>query len=110
MAVTRRQLEESVCSREKHPICTAAWTGVCGSILNCGAESGHCTALLMVAFWSCRYCTRLQSPSFWGGEVEILILSRMLKSPIYVFQKAEEAGRSVSCICDHQVSLAGVLC
>ncbi|CAL8462045.1 g1576 [Coccomyxa elongata] len=40
-----------------------------------------------------RYCTRLQSPSFWGGEVEILILSKMLKSPIYVFQKAEEAGR-----------------
>lgn len=40
-----------------------------------------------------RYCTRLQAPSFWGGEVEILILSKMLKAPIYVFQRAEEAGR-----------------
>ena len=40
-----------------------------------------------------RYCTRLQSPSFWGGEVEILILSKMLKAPIFVFQRAEEAGR-----------------
>ncbi|EIE25014.1 cysteine proteinase [Coccomyxa subellipsoidea C-169] len=40
-----------------------------------------------------RYCVRLQSPTFWGGEVEILILSKMLKAPIFVFQRAEEAGR-----------------
>ncbi len=41
----------------------------------------------------CRYCTRLESPSFWGGEVEILILSKMLRVPIHVMQRAQEAGR-----------------
>lgn len=40
-----------------------------------------------------RYCARLQQPSFWGGEVEILVLSRMLKVPIYVYKSAQEAGR-----------------
>ena len=40
-----------------------------------------------------RYCTRLESPSFWGGEVEILILSKMLRVPIHVMQKAQEVGR-----------------
>lgn len=40
-----------------------------------------------------RYCTRLDSPSFWGGEVEILILSKMLRVPIHVMQRAQEAGR-----------------
>ena len=39
------------------------------------------------------YCERLKQESFWGGEVEILVLSRMLKVPIYVFKTAEEAGR-----------------
>jgi hypothetical protein len=40
-----------------------------------------------------RYCHRLDSPNFWGGEVEILVLSRMLKAPIYVFQRAEDVAR-----------------
>jgi hypothetical protein len=41
----------------------------------------------------CRYCARLQQASFWGGEVEILVLSRMLRAPIYVYRSAQEAGR-----------------
>ncbi len=44
----------------------------------------------------CRYCTRLESPSFWGGEVEILILSKMLRTPIHVMQRAQEVGRCES--------------
>ncbi|GAQ88970.1 hypothetical protein KFL_004740110 [Klebsormidium nitens] len=32
-----------------------------------------------------RYCTRLSRPDFWGGEPEMLVLSRMLKLPIYVY-------------------------
>lgn len=36
----------------------------------------------------------LQKPNFWGGEVEILVLSRMLQVPIFVYQTAEEHGRS----------------
>ncbi len=40
-----------------------------------------------------RYCRRLESPQFWGGEVEILILSKMLHVPIHVMQSAKEAGR-----------------
>ena len=35
----------------------------------------------------------MDSPSFWGGEVEILILSKMLHVPIHVMQRAQEAGR-----------------
>ena len=45
----------------------------------------------------CSYCERLKQESFWGGEVEILVLSRMLKVPIYVFKTAEEAGRRALC-------------
>eukprot|EP00242_Pyramimonas_sp_CCMP2087_P010188 CAMPEP_0198211268 /NCGR_PEP_ID=MMETSP1445-20131203/22927_1 /TAXON_ID=36898 /ORGANISM="Pyramimonas sp., Strain CCMP2087" /LENGTH=247 /DNA_ID=CAMNT_0043885489 /DNA_START=105 /DNA_END=848 /DNA_ORIENTATION=+ len=32
-----------------------------------------------------RYCKRIQSPSFWGGEAELLVLSKMLKTPIRVY-------------------------
>lgn len=74
---------------------TADWTQ--------GQQHAHgIRAVLDVCIWTTisftyavllRYCTRLQSPSFWGGEVEILILSKMLKAPIFVFQRAEEAGR-----------------
>ena len=51
-----------------------------------GIEQRGCIAV-------CRYCSRLQAPSFWGGEVEILVLSRMLHAPIYVYRSAQEAGR-----------------
>jgi len=37
------------------------------------------------------YCDRLQQPGFWGGEVELVVLSRLLRVPIYVYQNAEEA-------------------
>lgn len=46
-----------------------------------------------------RYCGMLQKPGFWGGEVEILVLSRMLQVPIYVYQNAEERGRYLTCPC-----------
>lgn len=39
-----------------------------------------------------KYCVRLNRPDFWGGEVEILVLSKMLHTPIYVYKSAEEAG------------------
>ncbi len=42
-----------------------------------------------------RYCTKLQSANFWGGEVELLVLSKMLHTPIYVYKTAQEGGRSV---------------
>ena len=48
---------------------------------------------LQTCLWVRSYCERLKQESFWGGEVEILVLSRMLKVPIYVFKTAEEAGR-----------------
>mmetsp|Transcript_12601 Transcript_12601/g.46025 ORF Transcript_12601/g.46025 Transcript_12601/m.46025 type:complete len:282 (+) Transcript_12601:122-967(+) len=31
------------------------------------------------------YCQRLIRPSFWGGEAELLVLSRLLKTPISVY-------------------------
>lgn len=40
----------------------------------------------------CRYCARLNRNDFWGGEVEILVLSKMLHVPIYVYRTAEETG------------------
>ena len=49
--------------------------------------------LLITRAMLSRYCTRLESPSFWGGDVEILILSKMLRMPIHVMQSAKEAGR-----------------
>ncbi|KAL3132074.1 hypothetical protein ABBQ32_008684 [Trebouxia sp. C0010 RCD-2024] len=40
-----------------------------------------------------RYCQRLVSPSCWGGEVEMLVLSKMLHTPIYVYKTGQEDGR-----------------
>ena len=48
-----------------------------------------------------RYCTRLESPAFWGGEVEILVLSKMLRMPIHVMQRALDVGRCAT-FCSHQ--------
>jgi hypothetical protein len=31
------------------------------------------------------YCKRIMSPKFWGGEAELLVLSKMLQVPIYVY-------------------------
>jgi len=46
------------------------------------------------------YCKRLASPSFWGGEPEMMVLSDMLKVPIYVYLSESEygGGQGYSCI------------
>jgi hypothetical protein len=31
------------------------------------------------------YCKRIVAPTFWGGEPELLVLSKMLKIPIYIY-------------------------
>lgn len=38
------------------------------------------------------YCRRIQSPSFWGGEPEMMVLSQMLKVPIFVYLSDSEYG------------------
>ena len=50
---------------------------------------------------------RLESPQFWGGEVEILILSKMLRVPIHVMQSAKEAGRWVAM---RRVAVTCIIC
>lgn len=47
---------------------------------------------LAVTDFEFRYCKRLQQDDFWGGELEILVLSKMLHLPIYVYRTAEESG------------------
>jgi hypothetical protein len=37
------------------------------------------------------YCVRLKNPKFWGGTPELLVLSKMLKLPIYVYIPPEES-------------------
>ncbi|KAI5561199.1 hypothetical protein BDE02_16G098600 [Populus trichocarpa] len=32
-----------------------------------------------------RYCQRIQRPDFWGGESELLVLSRLCNQPIIVY-------------------------
>jgi len=39
-----------------------------------------------------KYCKQLRSPSFWGGEPELLVLSRLLRTPIHVYKKETEFG------------------
>ena len=38
------------------------------------------------------YCKRIVEPSFWGGEAELLVISRMLKQPIKVYMKNKKLG------------------
>eukprot|EP01024_Parvocaulis_polyphysoides_P039013 TRINITY_DN35231_c2_g1_i1.p2 TRINITY_DN35231_c2_g1~~TRINITY_DN35231_c2_g1_i1.p2 ORF type:complete len:238 (-),score=28.99 TRINITY_DN35231_c2_g1_i1:320-1009(-) len=38
------------------------------------------------------YCKRLVRPDFWGGEVEMFVLSKMLKIPIKVYMQEKEVG------------------
>lgn len=42
------------------------------------------------------YCKRIVQPTFWGGEVELLVLSQMLRVPIFVYVTAKEANRAGS--------------
>lgn len=39
-----------------------------------------------------KYCARLNDAGFWGGEVELMVLSRLLRVPLYVYKTADEAG------------------
>lgn len=38
------------------------------------------------------YCKQLARPTFWGGEVEMMVITKMLKIPIHVYTPAEESG------------------
>lgn len=40
-----------------------------------------------------QYCGRIQHPSFWGGESELLVLSRLYAQPIIVYIPESEARR-----------------
>ncbi|KAL2608458.1 hypothetical protein R1flu_027031 [Riccia fluitans] len=43
-----------------------------------------------------RYCKRIVNPTFWGGESELLVLSRMCSQPIIVYipeAEAKQGGR-----------------
>eukprot|EP01025_Chloroclados_australasicus_P020267 TRINITY_DN2134_c0_g1_i2.p1 TRINITY_DN2134_c0_g1~~TRINITY_DN2134_c0_g1_i2.p1 ORF type:complete len:242 (-),score=27.98 TRINITY_DN2134_c0_g1_i2:400-1125(-) len=40
------------------------------------------------------YCKRMIRPDFWGGEVEMFVLSKMLKIPIKVYMSEKEVGGS----------------
>lgn len=39
-----------------------------------------------------KYCARLNDAGFWGGEVELMVISRLLHVPIYVYRSSKEAG------------------
>jgi len=41
-----------------------------------------------------RYCRRLKSENFWGGEPELIVLSSLLQVPVYVYKEESEFGRS----------------
>lgn len=43
-----------------------------------------------------RYCGRIRYPDFWGGESELLVLSRVYKQPIVVYIPEYETKRSGS--------------
>lgn len=43
-----------------------------------------------------KYCARMKSAGFWGGEVELMVLSRLLQVPIYVYRTTVEAGADKS--------------
>jgi len=55
--------------------------------------SKTCSNLLGVL---CSYCRKLQSPTFWGGEPELIVLSQMLKVPIFVYLSNSEVGTGKS--------------
>lgn len=41
-----------------------------------------------------KYCKRLKNPEFWGGEPELVVLSKLLKVPVYIYKSEQEFGRS----------------
>ena len=38
-----------------------------------------------------KYCKRILEPAFWGGEPELLVLSRLIRRPIVVYIHASQA-------------------
>ncbi|KAL5550121.1 hypothetical protein UlMin_000297 [Ulmus minor] len=40
-----------------------------------------------------RYCQRIQRPDFWGGESELLVLSKLCRQPIIVYIPEHEHAR-----------------
>ena len=38
-----------------------------------------------------QYCSQLSRPTFWGGEVELMVISKMLKIPIFVYTATDGA-------------------
>lgn len=38
-----------------------------------------------------QYCSQLARPTFWGGEVEMMVISKMLKIPIFVYTPTDES-------------------
>jgi OTU-like cysteine protease len=44
-----------------------------------------------------QYCSQLARPTFWGGEVEMMVIATMLKVPIFVYtSNAEKTGGCVT--------------
>jgi hypothetical protein len=39
-----------------------------------------------------QYCVKLLDPKFWGGEPELLCLSRMLRTPLFVYLPNDSDG------------------
>ncbi|GAB4822635.1 hypothetical protein N2152v2_009681 [Parachlorella kessleri] len=37
------------------------------------------------------YCRRIVQPNFWGGEAELLVLSQMLRVPVFVYLTSSDA-------------------
>ena len=42
------------------------------------------------------YCKRILTPTFWGGEPELLVLAEILKRPITVYIPAQKARNAAS--------------
>ncbi|PKI43394.1 hypothetical protein CRG98_036151 [Punica granatum] len=40
-----------------------------------------------------RYCQRIKKPDFWGGESELLVMSRLIQQPIIVYIPEDEHSR-----------------
>lgn len=51
-----------------------------------------CMLIQLILAMMCRYCQRVQKPSFWGGESELYVISRMLRTPIHIYRTSAEVG------------------
>lgn len=52
------------------------------------------------------YCQRVVQNTFWGGEAELLVISRMLKQPITVYMKSNKLGEGFRPIQEYGTSYA----